>query len=158
VSSKTPDPKLAEAGRKGGLASGEARRKRRDRGWHDAFVELVDAKPDEFAAGLFGAGNAMARVRALELAQTAKDARLRQRQKELDRQDRELRERAREVARREHRMDEEWPTWLEMTERESARIEAEVADLERMRDELRAAIEAEAEAADMELVDVADDA
>ena len=43
---KTPDPKLSEAGRKGGIASGEARRKRKQRGFIGAAKALVTSDPE----------------------------------------------------------------------------------------------------------------
>ena len=138
------DPnRMRELGRRGGLASAAARRKRRDRAWFDTYLESVDAAPAEFAAGLLASGNAMAKVKALELAQTAKRERLRAREAELDK-------REAEVSKRE-RTAESTAQWLEVTRREYERVTAEVDELKILRDELRVAIAREADAHDFEL-------
>jgi hypothetical protein len=66
---KAPDPKLSEAGRKGGIASGEARRKRRSRSFLDALRDRVSSNPDELVDQLVGtAAGAVVAARVLERA------------------------------------------------------------------------------------------
>ena len=43
--------------RRGGEASGEARRKRKLRSWQDEFLEAVEADPRAFVAGLLSSSN-----------------------------------------------------------------------------------------------------
>ena len=150
MTNRTDPNHYRELGRLGGLASAAARRKRRDRGWFDSFLESVDAEPAEFAAGLLASGNAMAKVEALKIAQEAKTAQLRAREADLDKREKELAAREREVA--------TWEPWVQAMRAEHERIEAEVLELERSRDELLAAIEREADAHDFELLEVDEDA
>jgi hypothetical protein len=67
--SKEPDPKRAESGRKGGIASGEARRKRKSRSFLDALRDRVRGNPDELVELLMGSSaGAVVAARVLEKA------------------------------------------------------------------------------------------
>ena len=92
---KAPDPQRSEAGRKGGIASGEARRKRRARRWEDAYLDAVDSDPAGFAAKLLASSNAMVQVKALEIALGARKAALATREEELKQRAQELADRER---------------------------------------------------------------
>jgi hypothetical protein len=124
--------------RRGGEASGEARRKRKLRSWQDEFLEAVEADPRAFVAGLLRSSNGAAKVRALELATAWKRAHLLEREHALRERERKVSERERSLA--------DYQDWAEEAERD-------IGELERQRDELRAAFAAEAEEHDMELVD-----
>lgn len=136
VTNRTDPNRMRELGRAGGKASGEARRKKRDRTWDQAFLDLADAKPDEFAERLFSSGNGMVHVKALELAQSAAQARLRAHRVELD-------EREKRVAQAE-RDAEWWAAWAQASRAEYDAIQQEIAELKQQRDDLRAAISREA--------------
>jgi hypothetical protein len=153
VTKHTDPERMRAIGRLGGLATAAARRQRALRSWSDAFLELVEERPDEFAARLFTAGNSLVQLEALKLAQSAKAAQLKRRHRELE-------EREFAVARRER--DAELPArfeeWKAEADAEAARIEQEVAELEESRDALRAAIEAEADAAGYDMVEEEEEA
>lgn len=81
--------------RRGGQKSGEARRKRKLRGWTEEYLEAVEADPRSFVAGLLASGNAMTQMRALELAMGAKKSRLLEREAALDARERKVKGRPR---------------------------------------------------------------
>ena len=111
------------------------------RSWQDEFLEAVEADPRAFVAGLLRSSNGAAKVRALELATAWKRADLREREHALSERERNVRQQERSLA--------DYQDWAEQAEQE-------IGELEQQRDALRAAIAAEAEAADFELVEVAD--
>ena len=140
------DPKRVEAGRKGGIASGLARRKKRERTWEDALTELLDRAPDEIARRLAASGNSIALIEAIKLAAQRKTARVRARERELDERESKVRVAERDLA----AFDE----WERAADQRYAKRQAEIAELERRRDDLRAAIDAEAADHGFALVDV----
>lgn len=137
------------AGAKGGRATAERRRRERERSGLDAYLELVDSDPDSWARSMMRSSNALAHARLVELARSARRERVEVREQELDEREAELAER-----------EQAWEMssyMAEVDERERDRVvaerdalRAEVAELERARDELRSAILAEADAAGME--------
>jgi len=151
-SPQNPAVDLREAGRKGGIASGEARRNRRDRDVGIVAWDVLHANPEPVIRRVYESGNAVAIVDMIRFATETKTAQLRTRERELEQRERELTRRASEVSQRESRM-ESWPEWVAETDAEAARIEAEVQALERQRDELRLEIAREADAHDFELVE-----
>jgi len=134
-----------EERRRGGEASGEARRKRKRRGWTEVFLDRIDADPEAFVSAFLATSNGAAQVAMLQLAQQAKRARLREREAELDERERAVRAAERDVRGFEEREEE--------AEERFATLSAEIDELEGRRDDLRAAIAAEAEAAGFELVE-----
>ena len=145
--------RMRELGRRGGIASGEARRRRKLRGVGEVALEMIDADPRAFVAGILESGNAYAKVRLLELALARRDAEALAREAQLEERDRRLREAERtlDVEAEGAALTREWQ---EQAERQLERTRDELAELERARDALRDAIEREARAADMELVEV----
>ena len=145
--SKSVPPPL-EARRRGGVKSGETRRRKRDRGWQDWWLDDLE----EIAREVRATGNGAAKVRMTELALATKRENLAQREAALVERERELGRRATKVSELEENLPR-WDEWVAMTERESKRIEAEVAALEQARDELRAIVEREADAAGFDVID-----
>jgi hypothetical protein len=136
-----------EERRLGGRRSAEVRRQQaQPRRWEDEFFKLVDADPVAFARRMYSLTNGAAFVKGLELATEHRKSALAARETELE-------QRARELAEQERRA-ERTAEWEELARRRYARMQAETAELERQQDELRAAIQAEAEAAGFELVEV----
>ena len=86
--------------------------------------------------------NGLAHVELMKLAQAARESRLAEREEELE-------EREEAIAERESHL-ELGESWARMEEGKRDRIRVELEELERARDELRAAIEREAREHDME--------
>jgi septal ring factor EnvC (AmiA/AmiB activator) len=147
----TTTERARELGSAGGRASAIARRKRRERDVGIVAWDVLHANPEPIVKRVYESGNAIAIVDLIRFATTAKDRQLKTRSRELDERERELRERERDVSHQEAAM-EDWPTWVADTNAEAARMQAEVAELERQRDALRLEIEREANAHDMEWV------
>ena len=151
----TDRERMRELGRRGGLATAAAKRRRRERDVGIVAWDVLHEDPEPVFRRVYESGNAVAIMDAIRFATEAKTAQLTTRQRELNERENELRQRERDVGEREAAL-ESWPAWVEMTNAEAERIEAEVDELERTRDELRAAIELEAAENDMELVEVGD--
>jgi hypothetical protein len=135
-----------EANSKGGLASGETRR-RKARGRHplEITAELFKQDPEPIVKSVLAGGNAAAKVKLLELSFAWEQAQ--QRLAELEYE---------EIDRKTSRLDYlacDLMDDCEREERRKAELQAEVNELFNQRAELRAAIAAEAAEHDMEWVD-----
>jgi chromosome segregation ATPase len=139
---------MRELGRRGGLASAAARRKRRDRAWFDDWLDDLEAVAREVRA----TGNGLARVRMTEIAVEQKRERLAEREAALEERDRRLTQAERELVDME-RSREEFEAWEAEAQAKCDARQAELEELERARDELRATIEREADEAGMEVFD-----
>jgi hypothetical protein len=88
-----------EERRRGGIRSAEMRRRRKKPlTWAEVFLQRVDVDPAKFAEMILSSGNAGAKVRALELAEAAKDARLTQHEAELEEREKVVTEPERALA------------------------------------------------------------
>jgi hypothetical protein len=140
------DPRTVEIARKAGLASKAAAEKRRaESSWEFEYARLVDEDPRATARKMFSLSNGYAWIEGFKLAQAARQARLREREVAVL-------AREREASTRERRL-ESLEGWEATYRHELEELHGEVVELERSRDDLRRAIEAEAEQAGFELAD-----
>lgn len=148
-----PDVDPVAAGRAGGIASGEARRrKKQPRYWADVLREAVHNNPEAVVDNLLRSRNGAAIAKVFEIVRDldrddAEDLR------EVQAQAAELRE---EIA-SQLRFKENLAAELEEFEELSIERELELKELDQRHRELRAAIDADAEAAGMEAYEVSDD-
>jgi hypothetical protein len=146
-----PNEDPREAGRAGGVASGAARRAKRDaepRHWHDELLEQLSDDPRRVVRALLSSKNGAALAKALEIARDIEAGKL---------------QRLRDVDERTTMLDELCCRLMDDVEREErtkAALQAEnIAlmqerkELERVRDELRAQVEAEAAEHGFDVVD-----
>ena len=136
------DPR--EAGRLGGVRSGEARRAKRDaqpRHWHDELLDQLSEDPRRVVRALLSSKNGAALAKALELARDIERSKMRHLQ-DLDRRTSQLDELCCQL------MDD-----VEQEQARKDRLRAEVAELGRQHRELREAIAAEAAEHNFEWVD-----
>jgi hypothetical protein len=143
----TVDP--VEAGRAGGIASGEARRaKRGPRYWGDVLMDEVAAEPERIVRNLLRSRNGAALAKALEFVRDLEAGKL-QRLRDVDERTTQLDNLCCQL------MDD-----VAREQRTKAALQAENItlmqerrELERMRNELRAEVAAEADVAGYDLVD-----
>ncbi len=137
-----------EAGRAGGLASGAARRQRRNAHWLDVLEQAIAAEPERVARSILRGGNAAATAAALKLVLEHQESKVRHLQ-DLDKRTSQLDalvcDLLDDVAAEERRKAQLLA--------ENAALMQERRELERLRDELRQTVAAEADAAGFDLVD-----
>ena len=146
-----PDVDPREAGRVGGVRSGEVRRAKRDaepRYWGDVLRDAIQENPEQIVRNLMRSRNGAALAVALQLVRDIEAGKMR---------------RLADIDAKTTRLDNLCCQLMDDCDREQARkdsLRAEVdalgrerRELERLRDELRTTVMAEADAAGYDLVD-----